>query len=261
MTPPLSPTWTAPGPTSNDRPVSLSARSLSTEPDESLTGQASVNVTIRANQRPSGNARGRPDDRRRRRHGDALTATATDPEGESMTLQPHFGHRRRLHQPNGPGSDVGRPCRYRVDRGLDLTVFSANDGARTGTAVATVIVRRSGHPTAHAAPSWPPSRRCRAWIVNELPARSHAGPYAVHLFGDRPPNWPGFRNRRVQGIPMLPGAYTVSYVVTDSNQDLVERTFTWTITGDIIPQPTGLNMRSTGGTSSTPPLTATSRAA
>ena len=41
----------------------------------------------------------------------------------------------------------------------------------------------------------------------------------------------------------LPGAYTVTYTVTDSNQDMVTRTFTWTITGDIIPQPSGLNMR------------------
>ena len=45
------------------------------------------------------------------------------------------------------------------------------------------------------------------------------------------------------GRPDLPGTYTVTYTVTDSNQDMVSRTFDITITGMAIPQPTGLNVR------------------
>ena len=80
-------------------------------------------------------------------------------------------------------------------------------------------------------------------VVNEqLPEATEGLTPYIYSASGLPPGL-GFRNRRVQGIPVLPGAYTVSYVVTDSNQDMVERTFTWTITGSPIPQPTGLNMR------------------
>ena len=80
-------------------------------------------------------------------------------------------------------------------------------------------------------------------VVNELfPAATQGlAPYIYSASGL--PTGLGFRNRRARGIPVLPGSYTVTYTVTDSNQDMVTRTFTWTITGDIIPQPSGLNVR------------------
>ena len=41
----------------------------------------------------------------------------------------------------------------------------------------------------------------------------------------------------------MPGTSTILYVVTDSNQDIETQTFTYTITGNAIPQPSGINLR------------------
>ena len=120
--------------------------------------------------------------------------------------------------------------------------FTANDGVRSRSRVVTVIVRSpASNPLA--LPFVAAKSTATGTVVNEqLPAATEGLTPYIYSAAGLPPGL-GFRNRRVQGIPVLPGAYTVDYVVTDSNQDMVERTFTWTITGNAIPQPTGLNMR------------------
>ena len=120
--------------------------------------------------------------------------------------------------------------------------LTANDGVRNGTATVTVIVRPPATQPL-TLPAVAAKSSVSGVVVNELfPAATQGlAPYIYSASGL--PTGLGFRNRRARGIPVLPGAYTVTYTVTDSNQDMVTRTFTWTITGDIIPQPSGLNVR------------------
>ena len=120
--------------------------------------------------------------------------------------------------------------------------FTASDGVRSRSATATVIVRApSSFPLA--LPAVADKSTATGVVVNELLPEATEGltPYIYSATGL--PNGVGFRNRRARGIPVLPGTYPVSYVVTDSNQDMVERTFDWVITGAAIPQPTGRNLR------------------
>ena len=233
----LSPTWTAPAPTTSDRPVSLTL--TATEPDAGLTDQASVSVTIRANQRPVAT---HVADQTTVDVGDTvtLTGTATDPEGESMTYNRTSDIGGAFTNPTALVATWVAPAV--TESTVASLTFTANDGARTGTAVATVIVRAAATQPL-TLPVVAAKSSVSGVVVNETLPEAADGltPYIYSATGL--PGGLGFRNRRVQGIPVLPGAYTVSYVVTDSNQDIVERTFTWTITGDIIPQPTGLNVR------------------
>ena len=66
-------------------------------------------------------------------------------------------------------------------------------------------------------------------------------PY-IHTVSGLPPGL-AFRNRRIAGIPSMAGVYTVTHTVTDSGQRMASNDFTYTITGDPLPVPTGLNLR------------------
>ena len=233
----LNTNWTAPGNDPNDRQVVFTL--TATEPDESLTGSASVNVTVRGNRRPVVT---HVADETTVDVGATvtLTATATDPEGEPMTYSRTSDIGGAFTNPTALIATWIAPAV--TESTVASLTFSANDGVRTGTAVATVIVRAAATQPL-TLPVVAAKSSLSGAVVNETLPEAMQGltPYIYSATGL--PNGLGFRNRRVQGIPVLPGAYTVSYVVTDSNQDMVERTFTWTVTGDIIPQPTGLNMR------------------
>ena len=233
----LSTVWTAPGPTDNDRPVTLTL--TATEPDENLTGSASVTVTVRGNQPPIVTAEA---DQTTVDVGDTvnLTATATDPEGESMTYSWTSDIGGAFGSPTVLTTTWVAPA-VSESTVVSLT-FTASDGVRTRSATVTVIVRAPATQPLEL-PAVANKSTATGTVVNELlPAASEGlTPYIYSATGL--PTGLGFRNRRVQGIPVLPGAYNISYVVTDSNQDMVTRTFVWTITGDAIPQPTGLNMR------------------
>ena len=76
---------------------------------------------------------------------------------------------------------------------------------------------------AYALPAVADKSTATGTVVNEQLPEATEGltPYIYSATGL--PTGLGFRNRRIQGIPVLPGAYTVSYVVTDSNQDMVTR--------------------------------------
>ena len=210
-----------------------------TEPDENLTGSASVNVTVRGNRAPVVTASG---DQMTVDVGDvvALTGTASDPEGESMTYAWTSDIGGLFSAPSSLSGNWTAPSV--TESTVATLTLTANDGVRNGTATVTVIVRPPATQPL-TLPAVAAKSSVSGVVVNELfPAATQGlAPYIYSASGL--PTGLGFRNRRARGIPVLPGSYTVTYVVTDSNQDMVTRTFTWTITGDIIPQPSGLNVR------------------
>ena len=234
----LSPTWTAPStPTDNDRQVVLTL--TATEPDLSLTGSASVTIAIRGNVAPAVTATANP---MTVDVGDTvtLTGTANDPEGQSMTYLWEsdaggtFGNSSALSTtwvaPNVTESTL-----------VSLTL-TANDGGRTGMATADVIVRPPATmPLALAAIA--DKTGVTGTVVNvQLPeATEGLAPYIYAASGL--PAGLGLTGRRVRGLPIMPGTYAVTYSVSDSNQDSVSRDFDWVITGDLIPQPAGRNLR------------------
>ena len=233
----LSTNWTAPGPANNDREIVFTL--TATEPDESLTGSASVNVTVRGNRAPVVTASG---DQMTVDVGDtvALTGTASDPEGESMTYAWTSDIGGLFSAPSSLSGTWTAPSV--TESTVATLTLTANDGVRNGTATVTIIVRPPATQPL-TLPAVAAKSSVSGVVVNELfPAATQGlAPYIYSASGL--PTGLGFRNRRARGIPVLPGAYTVTYTVTDSNQDMVTRTFTWTITGDIIPQPSGLNVR------------------
>lgn len=233
----LDTNWTAPSPADNDREVVFTL--TATEPDENLEGSASVNVTVRGNRRPVVTAEA---DQTTVDVGDVvnLTATATDPEGEPIT---HAWSSDIGGAFSAPTSLTGTWTAPPVTESIVATLtFTANDGVRNGTRTVTVIVRPPATMPLML-PAIPGKSSVSGVVVNELLPEAQDGlaPYIYSATGL--PTGLGFRNRAVRGIPVLPGSYTVTYVVTDSNQDMVTRTFDWVITGDIIPQPSGLNLR------------------
>ena len=233
----LSTNWTAPGPADNDREIVFTL--TATEPDESLTGSASVNVTVRGNRAPVVTASG---DQMTVDVGDtvALTGTASDPEGESMTYAWTSDIGGLFSAPSSLSGNWTAPSV--TEATVATLTLTANDGVRNGTATVTIIVRPPATMPL-TLPAVAAKSSVSGVVVNELfPAATQGlAPYIYSASGL--PTGLGFRNRRARGIPVLPGSYTVTYTVTDSNQDMVTRTFTWTITGDIIPQPSGLNVR------------------
>ena len=233
----LSTNWTAPGPADNDREIVFTL--TATEPDENLTGSASVNATVRGNRAPVVTASG---DQMTVDVGDtvALTGTASDPEGESMTYAWTSDIGGVFSAPSSLSGNWTAPSV--TESTVATLTLTANDGVRNGTATVTIIVRPPATQPL-TLPAVAAKSSVSGVVVNELfPAATQGlAPYIYSASGL--PTGLGFRNRRARGIPVLPGSYTVTYVVTDSNQDMVTRTFTWTITGDIIPQPSGLNVR------------------
>ena len=121
--------------------------------------------------------------------------------------------------------------------------FTANDGVRSRSAPLAVVIRAPTSQPLELPAVSPNMTNATGDIVNvTLPEASEGETPYIYSAAGLPPGV-GFRNRRAQGIPRLPGVFNVSYVVSDSNQDMVTRTFTWTITGTPIPQPTGINVR------------------
>ena len=120
--------------------------------------------------------------------------------------------------------------------------FTGDDGVRTRSVTVSVIVRAPATQPL-TLPAVSDVSYATGDIVNlALPAATQGlTPYIYSA--DGLPRGLTFRNRAVVGRPDLPGTYTVTYTVTDSNQDMVSRTFDITITGMAIPQPTGLNVR------------------
>ena len=234
----LSPTWTAPAPTANDQQVVLTL--TATEPDENLTGSASVTVTVRGNQRPSVTASA---DMTTVDASDTvnLTGTATDPEGQTLTYRWTSDNGGILNSPTSLNTTWVAPT-LTDSAVVTLTLTATDPAGLTGVAATTVIVRA---PTTQPLelPAVADQSNVSGVVVNvTLPVASEGlTPYIYSATGL--PTGLRFRNRRVEGIPVIPGTYSVAYVVTDSNQDMVTRTFDWTITGDIIPQPSGINLR------------------
>ena len=170
----------------------------------------------------------------------ALTGTASDPEGESMTYAWTSDIGGLFSAPSSLSGNWTAPSV--TESTVATLTLTANDGVRNGTATVTIIVRPPATMPL-TLPAVAAKSSVSGVVVNELfPAATQGlAPYIYSASGL--PTGLGFRNRRARGIPVLPGSYTVTYTVTDSNQDMVTRTFTWTITGDIIPQPSGLNVR------------------
>ena len=173
----LTTTWTAPSPTDNDRPVTLTL--TATEPDENLTGSASVNVTVRGNQAPTVTAVA---DVTTVDVGDtvSLTATAVDPEGESMTYS----------WTSDLGGDFGTPTAltttWEAPTVTESTVvsltFTANDGVRSRS-----IVRHRNRAlpgdTAARAPGGSGQVHGDRNRRQRTASRSDRGAHAVHLLG------------------------------------------------------------------------------
>ena len=229
-------TWTAPAP-GVQRNVVL--KMTATEPDESLTGDDSVGVTVRQNLAPTVTASA---DQMTVDVGETvnLTGTASDPEGEAVTHTWQSDIGGTLATPTALTTTWIAPS---VTESTVVTfTFTATDGIQSRSVTVTVIVRApSTLPLT--LPSVSDVSYATGDIVNlELPAATQGlTPYIYSA--DGLPRGLTFRNRAVVGRPDLPGTYTVTYTVTDSNQDMVSRTFDITITGMAIPQPTGLNVR------------------
>ena len=136
MTTRSQPTGRPPALPTPDRQVVFTL--TATEPDESLTGSASVNVTVRGNRRPvvTHAANETTVD-----VGDTvtLTATAIDPEGEPMTFFRTSDIGGAFTNPTALVATWVAPAV--TESTVASLTFSANDGVRSGTAVATVIVR------------------------------------------------------------------------------------------------------------------------
>lgn len=233
----LSPTWTAPGPTQNDRNVVLTL--TATEPDANLMGSASVTVTVRANRRPivSASAGETTIDSG---GSSSYTGIATDPEGQPLTYSWSSDVGGAFSNPTGLSGTWTAPA---VMESTTATLtFTASDGITQNSATATVIIRAPA-TLPLMLPAIPNQTSATGDIVNfMLPiAQDGLTPYIYSAAGL--PRGMGFRNRFIRGRPDLPGTYQITYQVTDSNQDMVTRTFFWTITGQAIPQPTGLNLR------------------
>ena len=120
--------------------------------------------------------------------------------------------------------------------------FTGNDGVRSRSTTVTIIVRAPATQPLML-PAVADQSFATGDIVNlELPAATQGlTPYIYSA--SALPRGLTFRNRAIVGRPDLPGVHTVTYTVTDSNQDMVSRMFDITITGMAIPQPTGRNVR------------------
>lgn len=232
-------TWDAPTtPTDNDRNVVLTI--TGTEPDENLTGTDQVNVTVRGNRAPIVTYEASGDQAVDVGDSVTLTATATDPEGQPMT----YSHVSDI------GGSIANPtalvATWVAPAVTESTVatftFTADDGSRTTSRTVTRIIRAPATQPL-ALPAVNDQSFATGDIVNlELPeADEGLAPYIYSASGL--PRGLAFRNRAIVGRPDLPGTYTVTYTVTDSNQDMESRMFDIAITGMAIPQPTGLNMR------------------
>ena len=99
----LSPTWTAHAPTV-DTPVVLTL--TATEPDENLTGSASITVTVRGNRAPTVTV---GQDETTVDVGDIvnLTGSAIDPEGQSIDFSLDFERRRGVRLNHVGQHDLG----------------------------------------------------------------------------------------------------------------------------------------------------------
>ena len=232
-----SATWTAPGPADNLREVILTM--TATEPDESLTGTASTRVSVRANQAPVVTASA---DQVTVDVGDTvnLTGTARDPEGLPVTVRWSSSIGGNIRAPTALNTPWVAPA---VTESTVVTfTLTASDGVRTSTATATVIVRAPA-----TRPLTLPAVADQAFETGEivrldLPAAMQGlAPYIYSAAGL--PRGLSFRNRRIVGRPEIPGTFTVTYSVTDSNQDMATRTFDIVVTGTPLPQPIGLNVR------------------
>ena len=111
------------------------------------------------------------------------------------------------------------------------------------TASVQVTVR---HPLAQALALPDPADRTGATgdIVDTLPspaATGGRGPY-TYAFSALPEEL-GAIGRRIRGRLVTPGVSTVSVTVTDANGDTATQTFSWTVTGNAIVPPAGINVR------------------
>ena len=229
--------WTAPGVADDDRNVVI--KMTATEPDESLTGEAIVNVTVRGNQAPVVTAEA---DQTTVDVGDTvnLTGTVTDPEGQPVTQAWSSDIGGTLGTPTALTSTWVAPSV--TESTVATLTLTGDDGVRTRSATVTIIVRAPATQPL-VLPAVSDESFATGDIVNlELPAASEGlAPYIYSAAGL--PRGLTFRNRAAVGRPDLPGTYTVTYTVTDSNQDMVSQEFEIEITGQAIPQPTGLNVR------------------
>ena len=234
----LTTNWTAPAPTDADQQVVLTM--TATEPDENLTGSASVTVTIRANQGPTVTV---GQDHTTVDIGDIvnLTGSAVDPEGQALNYSWTSDSGGTFGTPTLANTTWEAPT---VGESLpvSLTLTATDPNGAQGMAAATVIVRAATIMPL-ALPAVADQSTATGVTVNfTLPeATDGLQPYVYSATGL--PVGLRFRNRRIEGIPVLPGTSTISYVVTDSNQDMATRTFDYVITGNPIPQPSGINLR------------------
>ena len=232
-----STTWTAPGPVDDDRDVVITL--TATESSADLTDAASITITVRGNRRPQVTATA---DQTTVDVGDVvnLTATATDPEGQSMTYS----------WVSDPGGDFGTPAALTttwtaptVTESTTFTLtFTANDSVLTTSTTVTIIVRAPATQ-----PLMLPAIANQSFATGDLvnltlpEATQGLMPYIYSAAGL--PRGLTFRNRAIVGRPDFPGTYTVTYTVTDSNQDMESEEFDIVITGSALPHPVGLNMR------------------
>ena len=236
-----SATWTAPAPMGGpSRGVVL--KMTATEPDESLTGSAQVSVSRPLQSRADRYGRLRPEQRRQRRHNQPHGNRRTDPELESMDYRWLSDVGGDFGTPTALTTTWVAPTVTESTTGDPYATRATDASGAIGTSSVTVIVRP---PTSLPLmlPVIPNKTDATGDSVSETLPEAIQGlaPFIYSATGL--PTGLRLRNRVIEGIPLLPGAFTVSYVVTDSNQDLVTRTFTWTITGMPVPQPSGLNLR------------------
>ena len=123
---------------------------------------------------------------------------------------------------------------------LTLTV-SDSDGL-TATRVVQVTVRAFG--TGPLVLTDPGDQTGETGDIVDLSISAATGgrsPYA-YVFADLPEEL-GAIGRRIRGVLTTPGTPTVMVTVTDANGDTAVQTFTWTVTGDPIVPPPGINVR------------------
>ena len=150
---------------------------------------------------------------------------------------------RRLRNSNRAHNDLGCADRHRIDPRRHLTLRATDASGAIGTSFSDGHRIRPPTSLPLMLPVIPNKTDATGDSVSETLPEAIQGlaPFIYSATGL--PTGLRLRNRVIEGIPLLPGAFTVSYVVTDSNQDIVTRTFTWTITGMPVPQPSGLNLR------------------
>ena len=169
-----------------------------------------------------------------------LMVTATDPEGSSVTYQ-WAGHNNTVLSGTLTSTSVTWTAPTVSEASSFDVMCQVSDGHRTTTATITLFVRAPLVTLVLPAVS-DQSFVAGNFVSLALPKATDGATPFIYSASGLPPGL-GYQDNTIQGIPTTPGTYTVSYDVTDSNQDMETQEFTITITGDAVAAPAGLNVR------------------